>query len=182
VVYPTGREVAAGQIRDTNTPFLMKALESEGYEVLKGPILDDDAVAISRAFRDAAAEGYGLLITTGGIGAERKDLTIQALTAVDLGALIPYILKFRRGQGRHHRDGVRIGVGRLHRTTIVCLPGPHDEVELAWPILRQGLQESWDTKALAEGLARVLREKFLARSRPEHGGHGHSEEVDHGIE
>lgn len=164
MVFATGGEVLAGQIRDTNTPFLIKALEDEGYEVAKGPVLEDEVDNITRAFRRAAEDGYGLLITTGGIGAEGKDQTLEALSRVDSHASMPYILKFQKGQGRHHKDGVRIGAGVLQQTKIVCLPGPHDEVRLAWPILKEGMGMNWDKEVLAEGLANALRKKFLDRS------------------
>lgn len=164
MVFATGQEILAGQIRDTNTPFLMEALEEEGYQVAKGPTLEDKAETIARAFRWAAEDGYGLLITTGGIGAEGKDQTLEALARVDPHASMPYILKFQKGQGRHQKDGVRIGVGLLAQTLIVCLPGPHDEVRLAWPVLREGMRAKWDKEVLAECLANCLRSKFLARS------------------
>lgn len=164
MVCATGDEVLRREILDTNTPFLVKSLEEEGFTVASGPVLGDHAASIARAFQEAAEGGYGLLITTGGIGAEGKDQTLEALGQVDPEARMPYILKFEKGSGRHHRDGVRIGVGILEPTLITCLPGPHDEVELAWPVLKEGLKESWDKATLAEALARVLRNKFLSRS------------------
>ncbi|MCF8128511.1 MAG: hypothetical protein K9N10_08350, partial [Deltaproteobacteria bacterium] len=100
----------------------------------------------------------------GGIGAEGKDKTLEALGRVDPQAMMPYILKFKKGEGRHHRDGVRIGVGVLEPTLIVCLPGPHDEVQLSWPVLRKGLNKDWDKETLAGALADVLRGKFLKRN------------------
>ncbi len=165
MVFATGKEILAGQIRDTNTPFLIKALEGDGYIVAKGPALEDRVDTITRAFRRAAEEGYGLLITTGGIGAEGKDQTLEALTRVDAHASMPYLLKFQKGKGRHHKDGVRIGVGILEQSLIVCLPGPHDEVRLAWPVLKEGIRVNWDKEVLARSLANALRNKFLARSR-----------------
>jgi len=164
MICATGQEVLAGQIIDTNTPFLTKALELEGYQVTRGPTLEDKTGAIARAFRQAAEDAYGLMITTGGIGAEGKDQTLEALGRVDPQATMPYILKFQKGEGRHHRDGVRIGVGTLEPTLIICLPGPHDEVRLAWPVLRKGMNEGWDKESLAGALADVLRRKFLGRS------------------
>lgn len=167
MVFATGQEVLAGQIRDTNTPFLTESLRNEGYRVIQGPVLKDRVDSIARAFRQAAEEGYGLLITTGGIGAENKDQTIEALARVDKQAELPFILKFQKGQGRHDKDGVRIGVGVFDQTLIVCLPGPHDEVRLAWPVLREGIKANLDKRGLAKNLAEVLRNKFIAQ----HAGH-----------
>ena len=166
IVMATGTEVVEGQIEDTNTPFLMERLTDQGFEADRGPVLADDSTVIARAFRLAADNAYGLAVTTGGIGAEGKDQTLEALSSIDPDAANPYVLKFRQGHGRHKKDGVRLGVGRLAQLLVVCLPGPHDEVELLWPILHRGLHEKWDKKALADALAGRLREKFLSS-----GGH-----------
>jgi molybdenum cofactor synthesis domain-containing protein len=163
LVLATGPEVMHGQIRDTNTPYLVSNLREIGYQADTGPVMRDEAREIARAFRNAAEDAYGLVVTTGGVGAEGKDRTLEALAAVDTTAVMPYVLKFHKGQGRHEKDGVRLGAGRLIQTLIVCLSGPHDEVEFLWPVLATGLKAKWDKATLAESLARRLREKFLSR-------------------
>lgn len=166
VVLATGGEVLNEQIKDTNTPFLLEKLREMGYEAQAGPVIADDWRLLGRAFLQAAENAFGLVITTGGIGAEGKDQTLEALLRIDGRAQTPYVLKFRKGEGRHAKDGVRIGVGRLAQTRVVCLPGPHDEVELLWPVLAKGLTEGLTEASLADALAVALREKFLSR-----GGH-----------
>ena len=166
-VFPTGGEVISGHIKDTNTPFLAGELEAMGFSVAISPPLPDQLQRIAGALRAAVEEGYGLIITTGGVGAEGKDQSVEALLALDPGAATPYVLKFTKGQGRHAKDGVRLGVGRLGQCTLVNLPGPHDEVRLTWPVLRQGLQEGWETQRLAAHLADALRQKFIDQ-QPHH--------------
>lgn len=182
LIFPTGQEVLKGQIRDTNTPFLLKALRKEGYFAAQGPILEDRAASIARAFRAAMEAGYGLILTTGGIGAEDKDQTLEALIHVDPQATLPYILKFEPGQGRHTKDGVRLGVGQLGATLIICLPGPHDEVQLSWPVLIQSLKSNLNKEGLGLALAKALRKKFLDRSKNPFHPTSHLEEVNHGPE
>jgi molybdenum cofactor synthesis domain-containing protein len=164
IVFSTGTEVLSGQIMDTNTPFLEEVLKPKGYQVEKGGPLQDDQNSIARAFRAASDDGYGLVITTGGIGAEKKDQTLCALEQVDRDASMPIIMKFQKGHGRHYREDVRIGVGKSDHTLIVCLPGPHDEVQLAWPVLEKGLEKNWNKKYLAKALASILRKKFLKKN------------------
>jgi len=161
MVFSTGKEVLSGQIRDANTPFLIESLKSNGYDAVQGHTLEDNAQTIARAFKEAAYEGYGLVISTGGVGAESKDQTLEAMGYVDSTAVMPYILKFRKGHGRHQKDGVRLGVGIFGDTRYVCLPGPNDEVRLSWPILDRGLNENWDKHVLAHALAKRLRQKFI---------------------
>jgi molybdenum cofactor synthesis domain-containing protein len=162
IVMATGAEVLEGQIKDTNTPYLVEQLKSEGFDAVAGPVLADDSKSIVRALRLAAEQAYGLAVTTGGVGAEGKDQTLEALTGLDEDAATPYVLKFQKGQGRHQKDGVRVGVGSWGHLVMVCLPGPHDEVKLLWPILARGLSEKWMKDVLADALAAGLREKFLS--------------------
>ena len=62
---------------------------------------------------------------------------------------------------RHHKDGVRIAVGRVGICRIVSLPGPHAEVCLGSRALIEGLEAGLDDAALAESIASVIRERWL---------------------
>ena len=95
-VFPTGFEVKEGLIRDTNTPFLVEALKEKGFTVAFGEVLDDDRELIAGKLRRVADEGYGLILTTGGVGAESKDRTVEAVLSLDPKAAVPYIVKSRR--------------------------------------------------------------------------------------
>jgi len=161
IVFPTGEEIIQGNIEDTNTSYLVALLSDMGYKATGGKALADSFDTIVGALRQAADRGYGLVITTGGVGAEDKDHLVEAILALDADAAAPYIVHYTQGHGRHKKDGVRIAVGRLDWTTFVALPGPHDEVQLAAPVLVQGLYEQWDKISLAEKLALPLRAKLL---------------------
>ena len=163
-VYATGFEVKQGMIEDTNSPYLLGLLESQGYKAEFGGILEDDVHAIAYALRDAAERGFGLVITTGGVGAEDKDFSVEAVTRIDPEAATPWIVKFQRGTGRHLKDGVRIGVGQYGLTTYVSLPGPHDEVEASAAALRQFCTAGRvDKLALANAVVEILREKLRGK-------------------
>ena len=72
IVFPTGAEVEAGEIEDTNTPFIMQKLTEAGFTVDKGEVMKDDLRLFTAGLSRAAEMGYGLCITTGGVGAENK--------------------------------------------------------------------------------------------------------------
>lgn len=163
IVFPTGEEIIQGNIEDTNTSYLVALLSDMDYKVTGGKALADSFDEVVGALRQAADRGYGLVITTGGVGAEDKDHLVEAILALDAEAAAPYIVHYTQGHGRHKKDGVRIAVGRLDWTTFVALPGPHDEVQLVAPVLVQGLYEQWDKASLAEKLALPLRAKLLPR-------------------
>lgn len=161
MVFSTGIEVASGQIEDTNRLSISQRLEAEGYAVSHGPTLKDDEQLIAGALRQAIDnEGFSLVITTGGVGAEDKDKTVEAVLLLDPKAATPYITRYRKGTGRHHKDGVRIAVGEAPGALIVALPGPNDEVQLSLDILVTGLKSNAGKGVLAESIAGELRENL----------------------
>ena len=170
IVFSTGFEVSSGQIEDTNKPTISKRLEAEGYNVTLGSALKDDKHAIAGTLRNAVESGgYGLIITTGGVGAEAKDQTIESILTLDPEAATPYICKFEIGTGRHTKDGVRIGVGEYMETLIVALPGPNDEVRRGLEVLVEGMKSSLNKYHLAEEIARELRQELRDKMKQRHG-------------
>lgn len=166
IVFSTGLEVKNGQIEDTNKSTIASRLELEGFAVTLGPTLKDDMDYIAGRLRQAVdGGGYGLIVTTGGVGAELKDHTIEALLALDPHAATPYICRFEKGTGRHAKDGVRIGVGQASGTLIVTLPGPNDEVKRSLDVLVRGLASNLGKYELAEEIAIVLRNDLRAKMK-----------------
>jgi len=168
IVFPTGFELQQGLIEDTNTPYLKEMLEKAGYKVTVGEIMADDLSDVVEKLSDALNRGFGLIVTSGGVGAEDKDHTVEGICAIDREAATPYVVKFTKGTGRHVKDGVRVGVGSEGLSLMVSLPGPHDEVELTAPVLLQGLEEGWDKVLLADRLAAVLAEKWRQKGMFHH--------------
>jgi molybdenum cofactor synthesis domain-containing protein len=164
IIFPTGEEIIEGRIEDTNTPFLVNLLGGLGYQVSVGKPLEDCIDKVIGALSGAVDMGYGLVITTGGVGAEDKDHIVEAVLALDREAATPYVAHYTPGFGRHKKDGIRIAVGRLESTTFVALPGPNDEVQLVGPVLKEGLRQQWDKAMLAEKLAKPLRAKLAPPS------------------
>jgi molybdenum cofactor synthesis domain-containing protein len=166
-VYPTGFELVEGRIADTNTPYLVKQLEQAGYLAEAGGPLPDQQAGLSQALAEAAAT-HGLIVTTGGVGAEDKDFSVEAILALDPQAATPYLVRFQKGEGRHVKDGVRIGVGEYQGCLIAALPGPHDEVRLAAPVLVEAYKRNRSKGEMANALAEAIRGKFLAHNRHPH--------------
>lgn len=157
LIYPSGAEVESGEIEDTNTPLLKDRLTQAGFEVDCGAVLKDDIDLFSGKLRQALSEGYGVVITTGGVGAENKDHSVEAIERLDRNAATPYIAKFEQNHGRHRKPGIRIGVGQVELTTFVALPGPNDEVSLCVDTLIKGITAGWSKEMLAASLAKILR-------------------------
>ncbi len=166
-VFSTGTELAQGQVEDTNTPAIMQYLATAGYKVTQGETLKDDRLFIAAKLREVAEYGgYGLIVTTGGVGAEDKDHTVEAIKDLDSEAATPYICHFKIGTGRHVKDGIKIAVGQHNGTLMVALPGPNDEVRASLSILVEGLKAGLDKHLLAENLAANLREILRKKTTP----------------
>jgi len=162
IVFSTGFEVQKGLIADTNFPLIEDRLRREGYTVYPGGVLPDHVGTIAYRLQRALDEGFGLILTSGGVGAEEKDCTVEGLLRVDPSAATPYIVKFEPGTGRHVKDGVRIAVGKLGISWLVALPGPTREVQIGLDQLLEGLGKGWDEKQMAEHIASALRGKWRA--------------------
>jgi molybdenum cofactor synthesis domain-containing protein len=165
LIFSSGLEVAENQIEDTNTPTITNRLEAEGYRVKPGETLKDDRNYISAKLREAVEYGgYGSIITTGGVGAEDKDHTVEAILELDEEAATPYVCHFKIGTGRHVKNGVRIAVGEYKGTLIIALPGPNDEVRACLDVMVEGLKEKFSKTMLADRIAHkmktILREKM----------------------
>ncbi len=175
LVYSTGFELQDQMIEDTNSPYLIRILNENGYRAEFGGIIGDSKGAIQQKLFDAIDRGFGLVITTGGVGAEDKDFSVEALTAVAPDAFTPYIVQFEKGTGRHVKDGVRIGVGKVGMTTIINLPGPHDEVVEAGAVIKQHCRcQMVDCPTLANDLVQVLRNKLQDKKNwSDHQKHHH---------
>lgn len=166
-VFATGTELMNGQVKDTNSPVIREKLEALGYAVSLGKPLKDDEYYISAALVERAEEGYGLIITTGGVGAEVKDHTIEAFLLTDPQAATPQIVQYEAGVGRHvHKNVVRIAVGQVLDSLIIALPGPTDEVLLGLDALLLALDEPNRTKeTIAERIAGVLRKRLRKQAQ-----------------
>lgn len=160
IVFASGAEVIAKKIKDTNSPYILHALQQAGYEAHFGGVLEDNAAAAATRLEAALEKGYGLLITTGGVGAEDKDFSVEAILRLDNQASTPWILQFKPDYRRHHKEGVRIAVGRVGIACLVALPGPHEEARLGCDKLLEGLKQGLPVAALAEYIAAALRERW----------------------
>ena len=160
IVFPTGFEIEEGLIEDTNTPYLKKLLEENGYQVVVGDVIPDDEYVMTEILSDAVSRGFGLILTSGGVGAEDKDHSVESILHLDASAATPYIVKYEKGHGRHVKGGVRVGVGQVGIATLITLPGPHDEVEMTAPKMVELLKAGCAKEEIAAVLARILAEKW----------------------
>jgi molybdenum cofactor synthesis domain-containing protein len=172
VVVSTGAEVDDGRVHDTNLDAVRELMTPAGFEVSFGGVVGDVDRAIAGRIARLAEEGFGTIITTGGVGAEDKDRTIEALEL--LGEAMPGALvataalaTYEVGHGRHVKPHVRVGAAMINDVLVVSLPGPTREVRAAIPALIAAIHDSLRPDAVAEAVAVPIR--ALWRSH----GNGH---------
>ena len=81
-----GDEILLGQVSDTNSRAIARTFTALGWEVCAIRTVGDDAAAISDAVRHAVAEA-DLVITTGGLGPTKDDITKRVLTDIFGGGM-----------------------------------------------------------------------------------------------
>ncbi|MEX2558150.1 MAG: molybdopterin-binding protein [Actinomycetota bacterium] len=156
-VVSTGGELVDGRVKDTNLEVAKEILGAAGFEVAAGGTVADDERLIAGRVARLVGDGYGLVITTGGVGAEDKDRTIEALQLLDPDLATAPIAHFRAGEGRHVKDSVRVAAARVGWARVVALPGPTHEVRLGLPVLVAALSHDAPSSEIAEAIARAIR-------------------------
>ncbi len=71
-----------GAYEDLGGPALRGAAEGYGWSVMADAIVPDDQLRIQEAIRSFAAQGCGLILTTGGTGIAERDVTPEAIRAI----------------------------------------------------------------------------------------------------
>lgn len=81
-----GDELLIGQVTDTNSGFIARHIAPEGWQVREVRVVADDAEAITSAI-DNAFNRSRVVITTGGLGPTKDDITKEALMSYFGGEL-----------------------------------------------------------------------------------------------
>jgi molybdenum cofactor biosynthesis protein B len=120
---------------DESGRILRSGVEDAGHELVRYVIVRDETPAILGALEDAIRAGADAVVTSGGTGVARRDVTIEALE--------PLFEKRLDGFGDlfHHLSFETVGAaamlsraaaGTYRGAAVFCLPGSPDAVQLAW--------------------------------------------------
>jgi molybdenum cofactor synthesis domain-containing protein len=130
-----------GLRHDSSGPLLAEGLRSIGFTVDDVTVVPDDVAEIESALLAAVADGYDLIVTTGGTGFAPRDVTPEATRRV-LEREAPGLSEALR---QHNRDKVpttilsRAVAGTAGGSIIVNLPGStgavSDGVEVLAPVI-----------------------------------------------
>ena len=120
---------------DESGKLIMQALKSSGHQVVSYSILKNDAALIGNKLNELLGEeGLQVIITSGGTGASRLDITVEAVFSIlekkldGFGELFRF-LTYREVGTPSIMSRAMAGVAR--GKVIICLPGSVGAVKLA---------------------------------------------------
>ena len=123
---------ARGEYDDLGGPVLKKAAQNYGWQVLAESVVPDERRDIQRAIREHVAKGCHLILTTGGTGVARRDVTPEAVREI-AGRELPGFGEVMR------RESLKLTANAIlsrnlavvvDKTLVICLPGkPSGAVE-----------------------------------------------------
>ena len=140
-VVTVSTSAAGGTASDESGPLLQRLLEGIGFTDIKVVVIADDKGAIERVLREEVDSGTSLVITTGGTGLSRDDVTPEATSAV-LDRVAPGFSEAIRAESiRQVPTGVLTrGVsGSAGSTLIINLPGRPKAVEESFAVIAKAL-------------------------------------------
>lgn len=146
LVVTASNRAAAGVYEDRGGPILVAGLRELGFEV-DGPRVVPDGEPVAEALRAAVADGYDVVLTTGGTGLTPGDHTPE-MTRPLLDREVPGIAEAIRLRSM---DKVPTSIlsrglaGLAGRTLIVNLPGSpggcKDGLAVLGPVLRHAVEQ-----------------------------------------
>jgi len=114
-----------GEYEDLGGPAVRQAAIGNGWKIVAELVVPDDQTAIQRAIREQITRGAHLVLTTGGTGVARRDVTPEAVRAI-ADRELPGFGEAMRMQSLALTPNAILSRGlaaSVGSTLVVCLPG-----------------------------------------------------------
>lgn len=114
-----------GVYDDLGGPAVKAAAEARGWAVIEEAVVPDDQREIQRAIREHIARGCRLILTTGGTGISRRDVTPEAVRALATRELPGFGEAMRMESLKLTPNAIlsRGLAAAVESALVVCLPG-----------------------------------------------------------
>ncbi|MPM87396.1 hypothetical protein SDC9_134492 [bioreactor metagenome] len=162
LIIPTGDEIAAGTVTDTNSPMLMgMVLEHfpRACVTRSAPALDSIDGIAARIKQSAPA--YSLIVLIGGSGGGKrfdKDLCEDATHGALESALDAFGACSIIGYNGHL--WCRMAVGAIGACVVASLPGPMREAQAAFGAFMEAAAQEMDYEAAAQHMAAAVKATY----------------------
>jgi len=129
-------------VKDESGEIICKELRKNGHTVFYRSLVPDDILAIRLKVLEAAKYQVDFIITTGGTGIAKTDVTIEAIQPL-LDKVLPGFGEYFRYESKK-KIGTssimsRALLGSMNGVVVACLPGSPDSVRLGTKIILQEL-------------------------------------------
>lgn len=121
-----------GEYDDLGGPALKTAVEGYGWKVISEALVPDEQLDIQRAVREQVNKNCQLVLTTGGTGVTKRDVTPEAVRGIAIRELPGFGEIMRAESMKITRNAIlsRNLAVVVDRALVVCLPGkPSGAVE-----------------------------------------------------
>jgi len=146
LVVTVSTRAAAGVYPDRSGPAVVEELAAAGWHVDQ-PIVVPDGDAVEAVLRQAVADGYDLVLTTGGTGLAPRDRTPEA-TRVVIDRLAPGFVEAMRARSLEvtpHAMLSRAVAGTRGKTLIINMPGSPKACREHFQVIAPALEHSVQT-------------------------------------
>lgn len=123
---------ARGEYEDLGGPALRAPVEAQGWNVFAECIVPDEIERIREAIRSFSSQGCGLILTTGGTGIAKRDVTPEAIRGIARIELPGFGEVMRAESARITPNAIlsRCLAAVVDRSLVIALPGkPSGAVE-----------------------------------------------------
>lgn len=121
-----------GEYDDLGGPALKEAARKNGWDVLAEAVVPDELAALQDAIRSFAAQGCGLILTTGGTGIAQRDITPEAIRGL-MRVELPGFGEVMRAESMKITSNAILSrnlAAVVDRSLVIALPGkPSGAVE-----------------------------------------------------
>lgn len=166
LIIPTGDELSAGIVLDTDSPAIIQVLLAVNGNALITripPVLDRES-EITDNIKRYSDEGYDLIVLIGGSGGGHrysttlgKDFTHSSLES------ILYEKKEGELYGKNGHMWSKLVIGKLNDTLVFNVPGPYEEAKATINAFKESyLKDSDDLGTINKNMLAALKSKYGA--------------------